>query len=171
MSDKIQLDIDIINMRFKYSDTDTVSDIRTRIRTDLNPSKRIRFRIRSENICTVFIPNCAALHTQTLLTPDETVELAPVTSLSQARHASAHVRLDRSRSKRPPLERKWTDRSAQRFCNCTVRLCTVHESTAFRTSAPPRAVTMARMGDRGPRCAWATTTGAGPGFRRFHRSG
>ena len=58
-----------------------------------------------------------ALHTQALLTPDETVELAPVTSLSQARHASAHVHLDRS--KRPPLERKWTDRSAQRFCNCT----------------------------------------------------
>ena len=47
-------------MRFKYSDTDTVSDIRTRIRTDLNPSKRIRFRIRSENIRTVFIPTCYA---------------------------------------------------------------------------------------------------------------
>ena len=31
-------------------------DIRTRIRTDLNPSKWIRFRIRSENIRTVFIP-------------------------------------------------------------------------------------------------------------------
>jgi hypothetical protein len=27
MPDKIQLDIDIINMRFGYSDTDTVSDI------------------------------------------------------------------------------------------------------------------------------------------------
>jgi len=58
------LDIDIINMRFEYSDTDTVSDveyptrilnIRTRIRTDLNPFKRIRSRIRSENIRTVFI--------------------------------------------------------------------------------------------------------------------
>ena len=58
MSDWIRLDIDIINMRFEYSDTDTVSDvdIRTRIRTDLNPSKWIRFRIRSENIRTVFIP-------------------------------------------------------------------------------------------------------------------
>ena len=33
-------------------------DIRTRIRTDLNPSKRIRFRIQSENIRTVFIPSC-----------------------------------------------------------------------------------------------------------------
>ena len=33
-------------------------DIRTRIWTDLNPSKRIRFRIRSENIRTVFIPSC-----------------------------------------------------------------------------------------------------------------
>ena len=57
MSDIIRLDIDIINMRFEYSDTDTVSDvdIRTRIRTDLNPSKRIRFRIRSENIRTIFI--------------------------------------------------------------------------------------------------------------------
>jgi hypothetical protein len=31
-------------------------NIRTRIWTDLNPSKRIRSRIRSENICTVFIP-------------------------------------------------------------------------------------------------------------------
>ena len=27
MSDRIQLDIDIINMRFEYSDTDTVSDV------------------------------------------------------------------------------------------------------------------------------------------------
>jgi len=35
-------------------------NIRTRIRTDLNPSKRIQSRIRSENIRTVFIPdfNC-----------------------------------------------------------------------------------------------------------------
>jgi len=27
MSDKIQLDVNIINIRFKYSDTDTVSDV------------------------------------------------------------------------------------------------------------------------------------------------
>ena len=27
MSDEIRLDIDIINMRFEYSDTDTVSDV------------------------------------------------------------------------------------------------------------------------------------------------
>jgi len=27
MSDKIQLDVDIINIRFKYSDTDTISDV------------------------------------------------------------------------------------------------------------------------------------------------
>jgi hypothetical protein len=27
MSDKIRLDVDIINIRFKYSDMDTVSDI------------------------------------------------------------------------------------------------------------------------------------------------
>jgi len=27
MSDKIGLDVDIINIRFKYSDTDTVSDV------------------------------------------------------------------------------------------------------------------------------------------------
>jgi hypothetical protein len=27
MPDKIRLDIDIINMRFEYSDTDTVSDV------------------------------------------------------------------------------------------------------------------------------------------------
>ena len=32
-------------------------DIRTRIRTNLNPSKRIQFRIRSKNIRTVFIPS------------------------------------------------------------------------------------------------------------------
>ena len=37
-------------------------DIRTRIRTDLNPSKRIWFRIRSENICTVFIPSEECQH-------------------------------------------------------------------------------------------------------------
>jgi hypothetical protein len=30
-------------------------NIRTRIQTDLNPSKRIRSRIRSENVRTVFI--------------------------------------------------------------------------------------------------------------------
>jgi vacuolar-type H+-ATPase subunit D/Vma8 len=36
-------------------------DIRTRIRTDLNPSKRIRFQIRSENIHTVFIPTLHAV--------------------------------------------------------------------------------------------------------------
>jgi len=28
MSDKIRLDVDIINIRFKYSDTDTVSDVK-----------------------------------------------------------------------------------------------------------------------------------------------
>jgi hypothetical protein len=27
MSDKIRLDVDIINIRFKYSDMDTVSDV------------------------------------------------------------------------------------------------------------------------------------------------
>jgi len=37
-------------------------DIRTQIRTDLNPSKRIRFQIRSENIRTVFrAPVCLRL--------------------------------------------------------------------------------------------------------------
>ena len=58
MLDKIRLDVDIINIRFKYSDMDTVSDvnIRTRIRTDLNLSKRIQSRIWSKNICTIFIP-------------------------------------------------------------------------------------------------------------------
>ena len=56
MLDRIQLDIDIINIRFEYSDTDTISDIeyRTRIRTDLNHSKWIRSRMWSENIRTVF---------------------------------------------------------------------------------------------------------------------
>jgi hypothetical protein len=59
MPDKIQLDIDIINMRFGYLDTDTVSDIEyPDSDTDrLNPSKRIRSRIRSENIRTIFIPD------------------------------------------------------------------------------------------------------------------
>ena len=57
--DMIRLDIGIINMRFEYSDTDTVSDVGylDLIRTYLNPSKRIRFQIRSENIHTVFILN------------------------------------------------------------------------------------------------------------------
>ena len=41
MSDKIRLDVDIINIRFKYSDT--VLDIKhLDLDTDLNPSKRIR---------------------------------------------------------------------------------------------------------------------------------
>jgi hypothetical protein len=43
-----------IRIRIRYR----MLNIRTRIRTDLNPSKRIRSRIRSENICTVFIPTC-----------------------------------------------------------------------------------------------------------------
>jgi hypothetical protein len=39
-------------------------NIRTRIWTDLNPSKRIRSRIRSENIRTVFIPtHCCGILT------------------------------------------------------------------------------------------------------------
>ena len=52
MSDRIRLDIDIINMRFEYSDTDTVSDVEhPDSDTDRSePSKRIRTRIRSENI-------------------------------------------------------------------------------------------------------------------------
>jgi len=58
MSDKIRLDVGIVNIRFKYSDMDTVSDIK---HSDLDtnrsqPSKRIRFRIWSENIRTIFIP-------------------------------------------------------------------------------------------------------------------
>ena len=59
MPDMIRLDIDIINMLFEYSDTNKypMLNIQTRIRTDLNPSKRIRSRIRSENIHTVFIPS------------------------------------------------------------------------------------------------------------------
>ena len=36
MSDKIQLDVDIINIRFKYSDTDTVSNVK---HSDLNTDK------------------------------------------------------------------------------------------------------------------------------------
>jgi hypothetical protein len=42
-------------MQFEYSDTDSVSDIEypDSDRTDLNPSKRIRSQIRSENIRTM----------------------------------------------------------------------------------------------------------------------
>ena len=56
MPDRIRLDIDIINMRFEYSDTDMILDIeyQTRIRTDVNHSKRIQSRMWSENIRTVF---------------------------------------------------------------------------------------------------------------------
>jgi len=56
-TDKIRLDIDIINIQFKYLDTNTVSDIEySNSDADrLNSSKRIQSRIRSENICTVFI--------------------------------------------------------------------------------------------------------------------
>ena len=38
MSDKIRLDVDIINIRFKYSDTDTVSDIEY-LDSDMDRSK------------------------------------------------------------------------------------------------------------------------------------
>jgi hypothetical protein len=59
MLNRIRLDIDIINIQFEYSDMNTLSDVEylDLIRTDLNPSKRIRSRIRSENICTVFTLN------------------------------------------------------------------------------------------------------------------
>jgi hypothetical protein len=69
MPDKIQLDIDIINMRFGYLDTDTVSDIEyPDSDTDrLNLSKRIRSRIRSENIRTIFIPGSACAFAQDAL--------------------------------------------------------------------------------------------------------
>jgi len=52
------LDIGIINMRFKYLDMDTVSDVKyPDSDTDISePFKWIRSRIRSENIRTVFIP-------------------------------------------------------------------------------------------------------------------
>jgi hypothetical protein len=58
MSDRIRWDIDIINIQFEYSNTDTVSDIKyPDSDTDrFEPSKRIRSRIRSENIRTVFTP-------------------------------------------------------------------------------------------------------------------
>jgi hypothetical protein len=55
MSDRVRMDINIINMRFEYSDTDTVSDVEypIRIRTDLNSYKRIRSQIHPENICII----------------------------------------------------------------------------------------------------------------------
>ena len=56
MSDMIRLDIDICDLSIRIRIRYRMLDIWTRIRTDLNPSKRIRFRIRSENIRTVFIP-------------------------------------------------------------------------------------------------------------------
>jgi len=58
ISDKIGLDVDIINIWFKYSDTDTVSDVEY-LDSDTGrsePSKRIWSRIRSENIYVVFHP-------------------------------------------------------------------------------------------------------------------
>ena len=43
----------IIRIRIRYR----MLNIRTRIRTDLNSSKRIRSQIRSENIRTIFTPS------------------------------------------------------------------------------------------------------------------
>lgn len=61
--------------------------------------------------------------------PDETVELAPVTSLSQARHASsAHVQpatWTGPSARRRAVERWWTDpRSAFANCMYVYVLCT-----------------------------------------------
>ena len=62
MSDKIWSDIDIINIQFKYLNTDTVYiEYSTQIRTDLNLYKRIRSRIRSKNIRTIFISILSSL--------------------------------------------------------------------------------------------------------------
>jgi len=58
MSDRIRLDIDIMNMRFEYSDMDTVSDVEyPDSDTDRSEPLRIQSRIRSENINTVCTPN------------------------------------------------------------------------------------------------------------------
>ena len=58
MSDRIRLDIDIMNMRFEYSDTDTVSDVEyPDSDTDRSEPLWIQSRIRSENIHTVCTPN------------------------------------------------------------------------------------------------------------------
>ena len=56
MSDKIRLDDDITNISIQIRIRYRMLNIRTRIRTDLNLSKRIQSRIQSENIHTVFIP-------------------------------------------------------------------------------------------------------------------
>ena len=46
MSNKIRLDVDIINIRFKYLNTDTISDVKySDSRRDLNHSKQIQSRI------------------------------------------------------------------------------------------------------------------------------
>jgi len=58
MSDRIRLDIDIMNMRFEYSDMDTVSDVEyPDSDTDRSEPLWIQSRIRSENIHTVCTPN------------------------------------------------------------------------------------------------------------------
>jgi hypothetical protein len=56
MPDRIWLDSDIINMRFEYSNMDTVSDVEYPD-SDMDifgPLSRIRSQIRLENIRTVF---------------------------------------------------------------------------------------------------------------------
>jgi len=54
------MDIDIIkNITFEHSDTDRlrILDTRNWIRTDTNPSRLDRIRIRSKNIRNIYIPN------------------------------------------------------------------------------------------------------------------
>ena len=55
MSDRIRLDIDIINMRFEYPNMDTVSDVKYSD-SDTDGSESIWSQIRLENIHIVFIP-------------------------------------------------------------------------------------------------------------------
>jgi len=57
MLDMIQMDIDILNMRFEYSNTNMVSDVNVKY-PDLDTDEfkllyRIRTRIRLENIRTI----------------------------------------------------------------------------------------------------------------------
>ena len=63
-------------------------NIRTRIRTDLNLSKRIRSRIRSENIRTVFIPKARGVQSRDYVDRSEEC-VRPVRS-----HASLPTRKD-----------------------------------------------------------------------------
>ena len=77
MSDKIRLNVNIINIRFKYLDTDTVSDVEHSDSYRLNHSKQIRSRIQSENINTIVIPITERAIYEDYYTGNVNIALAP----------------------------------------------------------------------------------------------